>query len=223
MRRGRLSRLRPFGRRGFSVIEILVALLIISVLVAVVYPVVLQQIRKWEALRVARDLSHLRLAIEQFHLDTGNQPLYLTHMANQITVSDSAAAWHLVSPEYSQREVRGWNGPYIDSPLAASLRIDDAVTTGFGARIVNDVYCYDLGINNEVPCDTGTWVAVRVEGLVGHQFDLINDLIDPGEPAIPGPTGGRQTGRLVFLGGGGIDWGLTYGSLYYLAVPYMTR
>jgi prepilin-type N-terminal cleavage/methylation domain-containing protein len=49
------------GQAGFTLIEILVALILISLLVAAVFPVVTQQARQADAPRLANDLTNIGL------------------------------------------------------------------------------------------------------------------------------------------------------------------
>lgn len=215
---------RVAAGRGFTLVELLVAITLVAVFVVVVFPVVTQQLDRVQAVRAARDLDHLRSALRAFNANTLAHPLYLSHLSNPITTSDSAAAWHLPSPEYRPREVRRWNGPYIDAQLAEELRIDDAVRTGFDGMITNDLYCFDADENTTADCERGRFLAVRVDSLIGFEFEAVNDILDgEGEPETNVPGGSRRAGRLRFVGGEGIDYGMTVGVMFYLAVPYTGR
>lgn len=208
---------------GFSLIEIVIALVLIAVLTAFVYPVIVQQIGKWQSVRVARDLVSLRSSMEQFHLDTGNYPRQFTHFANPIAVSDRPVESRTAPTlTYSSREVDGWNGPYVDRSLAASLTDAQGLSTGFEGTVATGVLCLNPDNRQVAQCGRGTWVAIFISGLRSYQFKLVNQLIDPAEEALD-ITEARAEGRLVTGGPIGIDGDLTPVWVYYLAVPYVPR
>ena len=217
--RGR-SRSRASELRGFTLIEILVALTILAILASRVYPVIIQHIERAHNVRIATELAAVKTALQSFNLNTAAFPLYLTHLVNPITPSDSTIAFELASPEYSQRQVAGWNGPYLGAHLAASLRVENSIRTGHEGVIWNDLYCYDPTAKTLSDCDPGTFVTVVVDSIRGYEFEAVNEIIDGNEPAIEAPTGSRFNGRLRFVSGGGSDYALQIGQLYFLALPY---
>lgn len=174
------------GREGFTLIEILVALILLALLAAAVFPVVTQQIDKGDPTRTANDLANIRTGIETFQLNV--RPSYpgdLEDLAFKIT---AAADRTLGDTTYTTTQVNRWNGPYIDLSLlevGVTAPGTIATETGYGARILSDLTCY-TGVNNPAaPDDTGAicapathFVAVQITGLTELQFEDLNDLID---------------------------------------------
>jgi hypothetical protein len=176
-----------------------------------VFPVVIQQIDRWGALRTARDLSHLRLTLEQFHGDVWNHPQYLTQAFYPITTSQ-VPLWESAgnTTPYTAREVARWHGPYLDAAMAEDLGVDFAWESGLGIQITNTLFCADPTAPQiySLECKKGEWVAV-------YMFK-----IDPGEADQP-RSYKATNGRLLFSSYGGIAGDTDPGDIYYLATPYM--
>jgi prepilin-type N-terminal cleavage/methylation domain-containing protein len=208
---------RRTTRQGFTLIEVLVTLILIGLLVPFVFPIITGQIERYESIRVARDLTAFRTALNQYMANVLAPPRYLNQMTGAITSTDSTAGGRA----YSSRQVNGWIGPYLDEQLDATLRADPAMITGYDAIIQNQIRCFANTGNVTVTCGPGTLVAVRIDGLIGNEFELVNDLIDgESEPNGRGLTRSRGMGRLRFTNDFGIDLGTSLGITWYLATPY---
>lgn len=207
-------------RQGFTLIELLVGLILTGGLVAYVFPVVMQQLDRWQAVAVARDLRHLRLGLEAFHLNTGDYPIQLTQLVNPIAGGDSNLSSRIATiGSMDGVAARRWNGPYVDEPLAASLLDEDGFGTGWDAQIANGVVCIDR-TRTVSACGKGKWVAIFVGGLRAYQFEMVNEIIDEGEVDLDGPSMQSQ-GRLVFAEDDGVEAGTSPGWTFYLAIPYL--
>jgi type II secretory pathway pseudopilin PulG len=70
----------PSGRRGFTIIEIAVILIIIALMLVIIVPHFFSEVRERKARRVKQDLITLNAAIEHYALDNGKtsgfQPTY---------------------------------------------------------------------------------------------------------------------------------------------------
>ena len=203
-------------RGGFSLVEIVVGLAILATLVGVFYPVVVQQIDKWSAMQVARDLSHIRIALEHFHKDTFSQPKYLTQTVHPITIADRS----IRNVFFTSREVDRWFGPYIDNSLRPTLTAGNAIRTGFDLHIRNDIYCIAPGFASPAACMRGRWTVVLIQNMRIGDFLLVNELVDPHEEGMS-TTVKRLSGRLMFASYGAIAGNSTPGDALYLATPYL--
>ena len=211
--------LRPGGSaRGFTLIEVLISMAIIALLSVVIIPRAIQLVEKMTANRIAAELGALRSAANAFQLGTGTFPLRVSHLNNPITAADRNTAQIL----YLQRHIAQWNGPYTDLDLAANLGSVTARPIGFGASLHNQLICFNPANNQPVTsspfCRDNSFVALRIAGLLGYQFDLLNLQVDGDESADPGF--GRQTGKLRFIATGGIDLAVQTGVTYYLIGPW---
>jgi prepilin-type N-terminal cleavage/methylation domain-containing protein len=205
-------------RHGFTLVEILVALALLAGLAALVFPTVVNQISKVDAIRAARDMNAIRAAVEAFNANTQTQPRFLTQLAFPITTADSSVA----RTRYSSRNVAGWNGAYLDRPLDPAIRFATAFRTGFDGRVQNDMICFRPSTDAVAPCGVGTFVAIRIDGLIGSRFEELNNLVD-GEIEVDGRGAGfsRSEGRLRFTNDLGPDPATSPGITYYLAGPYV--
>lgn len=231
-------------RGGFTIVELLVALVVLAVILSITFPVVMQQIERAAAARVVRDLDHLHAGIRMFEGNVLASPKYATHLANPLETVDSA----LSNVEYTRRQTRNWRGPYVDLMLDEDLRVflnhaecvsmeepcEDAVAwrTGYSGRIQNELECFNPAMQTIVSCGSGAYTVLRVDGLTASQFTFVNDLVDPDESedlvtwVRPGTTTELTVrpswveGRLRFIRGSGIDISETVGVTYYMVSPW---
>lgn len=210
-------------RHGFTLVEVLVTLLILSVLMGAVFPVVIKQIDRWGALRVARDLTHMRTSVLEFHADVRNHPLQLTQTIYSITTSD-IPLWNRSgdSTPYDPDEVERWNGPYLDESLVQALGDNDAFRSGLGVLVGNQVFCVDISGTSAAPgsCEKGEWVGLYMHDVRIADFSSINDFIDPGESDLSWSEQSNK-GRLRFSSYGSIAESSDPGDVIYLAMPYL--
>ena len=213
---------RPKKSLGFTLVEMVVTVGIIAALAAVVYPTVVKQFDSADPARVSEDLNSIRTGIEMFGVNVRpHQPKDIEDLSNLITnaAPDSAARGTL----YTVADIANWDGPYIGASVAATAAANDtAVTTGYGAAILNRLGLFDIDIANggdtvATPnVANSEFVAIRVKGLSGAAFNAINELIDgPGEANA---TTRRHTGRFRCPGAGPTD-PAPCADAYFLASP----
>ena len=200
---------RKFLKRGFTLVETVVTVGIISALAAVVYPTVVKQFDSADPTRVAEDLSNIRTGIETFGVNVKPlQPKDIEDLANLITnaAPDSTARGAL----YTTSDISNWNGPYLGISVPATLaQKDTAVTTGFGAAILNRLPLFDVDIaagGDSVATSSAAsaeFVAIHIKGLSGSAFNAINLLIDGPTEATAATR--RQSGRLRCPGAAPLD------------------
>lgn len=211
-------------QKGFTLLEVLVTLILLGILVAVVFPVVTQQIDDAEPTKAANDLANLRTAVELFHLNV--RPTYpgdIEDLSVQITTTDTDA--DEVTAFTAPRDSTRWKGPYVDASVVSTVQTDTVIETGFGGGILNDIALFstvnndadDFGTPTSIFPDDADFVALVIVGLSTTEFEAINDLVDGDEPDGAAAGQSQTTGNLRLLdpdGAGGND------TAYYLAVPY---
>lgn len=212
---------RAVSRAGFTLIEILVSLILLSLLVAAVFPVVTQQLGQADAPRLANDLVSVRSGIEAFsaNMRTGypGDLEDLIFAPAYTTDKDVAGADFLNSQ--NQIDAR-WSGPYADfTATVSSTASGNLFESGFSAFVDYDLTCFnpastaatgDAGIG----CAAGHFVAVKVTGMDTASFYKVNELFDGSTEAVEADQ--RNLGKLrCFVSGTG-----DCSTMYYLAVPF---
>ena len=93
-----------FKRRGFTLLELLVVLLIIGMLVAYVGPKYFGEVGKSQRQVAAAQIEGISQALDQFRIDTGHYPTTAEGLAVLY-----AAPGTSIEPN--------WNGPYLKKPV----------------------------------------------------------------------------------------------------------
>jgi prepilin-type N-terminal cleavage/methylation domain-containing protein len=213
--------------RGFTLVELLVVLLIVSILIAAIVPVVTRQGETADAVRVANDLQTIGNAIALFQANVGKTPGDLEDLVNLINPNNATLADRdstILAARYTAADslVR-WKGPYLNAVMpdtgAAPLALV-AFKTGFGANVRMALQCFNpapgtvdttavAACAGAVALGQTRFAAVRVDSLGLAAFQAVNDIID-GTEATPTTTGRlRCTTAGCALGD----------RVYYLAVP----
>lgn len=223
------SRVAEMGRKGFTLIEILVALILLAVLSSFLIPGVVQQIKASDAPRIANDLTSIRTALTTFTANV--PPVYPGDLEDLVFkpvkntgVSDSDVT--LTNQIYSVGQIGRWNGEYLETLLTSNNNGNStgpAFKTGFNGDIQYELRCFDptatvsTALKAFGTCASGDYVAVQVLGVAVDDFYKVNDLID-GDPAGE-PLSDKQTkGKLRFLDDG--TTGTAADVIFFLAAPF---
>lgn len=200
---------RILNRAGFTLIEILVTLILISLLVAAVFPVVTQQVNQADAPRLSNDLVNIRSGMELFTANLRNR---LPNSLDVLVTSPVANDPEFGDRDYLATHVNRWNGPYIDAAVTANA----ALVSGYDATIANDFQLFDTGGTGGTEVTGATtanaeFVALTLGGLDASSFASLNDLID----------GETDTATSSGFAGGKLRAITTTASAYYLAIPFV--
>lgn len=179
---------------GFTLLEVLVALVLIGLLIGAVAPTVLSQIGKGEVNRVVEDLRSLETGAKLYRSDVTRWPQKLGQLATQPTGTSQDLYGKTLPGTGPQR----WQGPYVERGVI----LGDSVPTAGGAVIS--------------AIDTVRWngtlfIAFKVRGIDVAQAKLISATID-GDTVVRNPVA-DQNGRVRWRSGAGTD------TLTYLAAP----
>lgn len=208
---------RVLDRAGFTLIEILVTLILLSLLIAAVFPVVTQQLGRADAPRLANDLVSIRSGIETFHANVRKgfpgdlEDLIYLPVSGDLDITGN---------NYISQISGRWNGPYADFPATetASQETGLAFESGFSAFVNYDLECFNAASgadgNAGTNCANGHFVAVQIDSLTLTDFTKINELFD-GSGETSSSTIARGSGKLRCAAS-------TTHCLpaYYLAVPF---
>jgi type II secretion system protein G len=181
------------SRRGFTLLEILVALVLIGLLVGAVTPSVLSQIGKGEVNRLVEDLRSLETGAKLYRTDVSRWPRSL----GQLAMQPAAGSRDLFRRPLSGATLRRWQGPYVERGMIAG----DSVPSSGSAVVVG--------------LDTVSWngtpfVAFRVRGVDLEEAKLVSATLD-GDTIVASPDP---------LENGRVRWTPNRrGTLVYLAAP----
>lgn len=193
-------------RAGFTLIETIVTVGLLSVLAAFVIPSVIQKSSAADPVKLQNDLNAIRTGMETFAGDTK------AGLPNQIWMltSKPTTANHIIDSTTSITlgQIAVWNGPYIAATIGATPT--DSLATAFTAYIRNHIQRYDATDNaGEFSGGVGTFspsatlfAAIEINGLTVTQAALINaniDGINDAPIAIGQPNAGANvTGRFRY-------------------------
>ena len=86
-------------QRGFTLVELLLVLVILSLIAGLVLPGIIGKAESAKAKAASSQISRISMSVESFYLDTGNTPSTLEELVNE------------------PPGVKGWTGPYIKNSL----------------------------------------------------------------------------------------------------------
>lgn len=87
------------GKRGFTLVELLLVLVILALIAGMVLPGIIGKAESAKVKAVSSQISRLSMSVESFYLDTGMTPSSLDELVNE------------------PANVTGWNGPYVKESL----------------------------------------------------------------------------------------------------------
>lgn len=103
-------------RAGFTLVEVLTALVIVVLLAAVVIPTVMGRIDDSNVRREAADLSTMAQAVMTYHDHVGMWPSSLL----QLVVAPVAGANNICGNAHAAKDVARWKGPYVTAEIPAT-------------------------------------------------------------------------------------------------------
>jgi len=126
---------------GFSLIEIIVAVSVLSILAAVMVPVVSGVIDDARVTNAETDLATIKTAYNQFFTDTGQWPGNGNGTWNRNDMTDTLGSNNYVLFTNSGND-NGWNGPYLENwamgsngnPAFTNATNDEGILDPWGYR-----------------------------------------------------------------------------------------
>ncbi|MDB4876515.1 MAG: Type secretion system protein [Gemmatimonadetes bacterium] len=202
------STIQTQRRAGFTLIETIVTVGLISVLAAFVIPTVIQKASAADPVKVQNDLNAIRQGMETFAGDVK------AGFPNQVRVLTSVPLTtnHLIDSTtlISAGQILIWNGPYLASTIGTNPM--DSLATGYSGYIMNHIQRYDI-INNagefyggagptHFSANSTLFASLRIDGLTALQAAIINAMIDGVDDVNVGSgllhAGANASGRFRF-------------------------
>jgi len=103
------ARTRGTTRAGFTLIEMLIVIVVISILALIVIPRLLGAGRKAKEAALRGDVHQLRNAIQQFEADCGDYPAAISQIMTEPAAGSSGGMGIAL-------DVTAWQGPYLRTP-----------------------------------------------------------------------------------------------------------
>jgi len=100
-----MSSIASRKRRGFTLIEMLIVIVVIAILALIVIPRLLGAGRKAKEAALRGNLHQIRNAIQQFEADCGDYPAELSQLMTEPAGGNGGTGVAL--------DVEGWQGPYL--------------------------------------------------------------------------------------------------------------
>ena len=187
-------------RPGFTLLEIILSLLILSVITAFLMPEVIDKGDQADAPRVQADLMELATAIELFRLDVRQLAGDVEDLVKPISADDR----NLFGRSYSRRDSIRWDGPYIKTAIKPGQPLRTAykgtIQDGFAIADGNPTSSSDSTLTlpiTRMNCRPSNYIAIAIQNIDEPDFEELNDLID-GDRELDGDLGSQLVGQLRY-------------------------
>jgi general secretion pathway protein G len=130
---------KNFSRRGFTLIEMLVVIVVIAILAAIVLPKFQDQSRRSKESSLKSDLAVLRTAVATFQADTGYYPKVLADLT--ATTAATVTGAYDSTGTAATIAATDWHGPYItgsiptDPVSATSVAFSYSIVSGTVGKV----------------------------------------------------------------------------------------
>lgn len=181
------------ARGGFSLVEILVALTIVMLLAAALYPVTAGRLRQGQATALATQFDALRQAVTAYHEDVRRYPLAISQLTTPLGPGAQDACGGNVPPILRAR----WRGPYVNADLTGGRRVGDATILDTMFRSPPTVGATQAGELGLVAIEVDSAVVALLERQYDAAFDFTNGTI---RWLATSPPQGTLTYRIAIRG-----------------------
>lgn len=151
-------------RRGVTLVEILIAIAMIAIIAAVVYPTVAGQLRTGQSTALGNQLASLRDAISNFQQNVGAYPRLLTQLANTPVAGDDDSC----AADLSVAERNAWRGPYLNRAIVGAIPVGEASVQTTMVRVPANLATTQAGVlqlqATGVPTDVANDLEARFDG-----------------------------------------------------------
>ncbi len=172
------------AEQGFTLIEMIGVLAIISILAAIIAPKIFEAIANSKISSLAEGIATVRTSVTSYYKDTGNFPTQWSDgnstSQNQMMVKNPTA-------------LRGWNGPYLDKALVNPINPNGYLRTQQGS------WTFDIDGDGTNDYGTGTSHAtvsmVWFNQLSADQAKQLSNIIDSDGDNTTGNNAWYNAGR----------------------------
>ncbi len=187
------------GKKGFTLVEIMIVLVILGLLIAVALPKVSQVLSTGKVNATRTSMSSLAKAIKSFNADTSVWPGNIGDLIVPIVAAKPCYNTKtLASASYTAVQVKNWKGPYMDGTTneisvdawgaKVALGIVDPTSYAFAGKDINDAA---VAVTNSKDCDTFNELGA-VPGLYLHS---------PGDDTVTSNAANAKDDIFVYVSG----------------------
>lgn len=171
--------MRPklFSREGFTLIEILVALVILALAIGAIVPSILNQVATGEVNRLLRDMNTVEEGAKSFRVDVSRWPGDLDDLQVQPA---SSGDLDIHGNTYPAGLLNRWKGAYLES---VTLVDGDSVKTAAGGHI----HGFTKGTSsNGYQLNGEDYLVLTLTGVPSAHFTALDVEVDGEEGAAAG-------------------------------------
>jgi prepilin-type N-terminal cleavage/methylation domain-containing protein len=194
------ARARLFVRRGMTLAEVLVALIVVAIVATFTIPAVMSRMTTGYGDALASELTTLAQGIQSYKTNVGRYPNRLDYL----TLLPSSSPKDICSTALSALAIASWRGPYVSRIIAAPVGIPDAQPYVVNGDTIAKTLARTPAAQDNT---TKNFVTISVSPLDSARAAVVKMAID-GQPLT------STTGNVSFT----IITGESYGTLSY-AVP----
>jgi general secretion pathway protein G len=129
------------GRQGFTIIELLIAIIIIGILVAVIIPVLVNRTEEARIAAAQSDIEHLRGALERSAIDTG-------YFFRMFALDDKIGGNNIYNP-IDPADYDGIRDEEFNNQVAVPRKLFIRVSTGDFVAVADAIGLFDRLATNE--------------------------------------------------------------------------
>jgi prepilin-type N-terminal cleavage/methylation domain-containing protein len=149
------------ARRGFSLIEIIAAAVLVALLAALTIPTVMSRLAVGKGTALANEIQSLGTALRAFNDNTGSYPKFLDELVSLSTHTDNTCGGNMTAAQQAK-----WKGPYVNRLIAGDyVTADDNTIVYTLTRVAGPPAYLQLTINN-VSSDVAAVVEEAIDGPV---------------------------------------------------------
>jgi general secretion pathway protein G len=166
--------------RAFTLVEIVVAVVIVAIMAAITVPTMVDRLRQNEANALVSELENIQTGIALFQRDVGRYPFRLDYLS---TLFDSVSIRDFCGVAISATNQAKYRGPYITrpilpvSPYTVPINTRDVLATGDSIET----------LISRVTLTTGDAIQLSVKGPSDRMTLMVDSIADGTADA----TGGR--------------------------------
>jgi prepilin-type N-terminal cleavage/methylation domain-containing protein len=175
-------------RRGFTVLEVAIAIFMIAVVSAAVIPALMGRIRDAERSALAQTLFSISLAVVEYRKAVSVNPSQLAHLGTRPAATATDACG---TTQIGATNAANWRGPYVTREiLTGGVNIGDSQISNSLRRVAGpptmlfiDVGSVDARIAADLDAQFDGSTSTPTTGTIRYQAGAIGTL-----PAAPGGT-----------------------------------